>query len=278
MIADGDSSQGGEPTQPPSAPPGAGFLSVLLTREVGAPLAAAVLVVVVAALATATALRPSAGFRSGLHLLGALALGASAAVLALLAAAALAAAARKRNGRQAPPMRMLALAGLAAALLLGASVQALRTGGSTSTAPARSAAAAGFARWQQRVVPIVVSYVSVVRADGSLLRSPPRTGQQTFRAEARARADAATLRNATATLARVPSADASLDRLTRRLRISLTLAQRGHAAAAAALAADAARRRSLLADARRALRNSQQAMAAFTLGANALGAQLNAQP
>lgn len=252
--------------------------STLLTRQVGAPLAAAAAIVTIAALATATVLRPRGGFTSTLHLLAALALGASAALLALLAATAVAAIVRGRRGRATPPLPLLALAALAAALLLAASLQALRTADSPTATAAPSPAASEFARWQQQVVPIVVSYITIVRADATLLRRPPRTRSHLLRAEQRVRAGATTLRHDTAALAHLPSADPDLTRLSRRLRTALRLAQRGQAKATAALSDAAAPRRSLLAQARRALRSSQQAMAVFTLKANMLGAQLNAQP
>lgn len=151
-------------------------------------------------------------------------------------------------------------------------------------APAQSAAAAAFVGWQHRVVPVVVAYVSVVRTDVALLRTLPGSRRQALRAQTRAGAGAATLRRVHATLppiARSVSHQPELARLTRTLDASLELAQQGQASAVAALAARAhgqAAVRALLARARRDMRRSQQAMASFTLRANALGTQLNAQP
>ncbi len=269
---------------PTSAHPSEGVLAALLTKRVGAPLVAAAAVVIVAALATATALRPARGFTSNLHLLGALGLGASASLLALLAAAALTVAARRRSGRQAPLLRAFALPMLAAALLLAASLQALRTAAAPSTAAVQSSAAADFARWQQQVVPIIVSYVSVVRGDAALLRKPPRTLAQQLQGRKHVNVGTSKLRRAAATLAaaaRTTATDARLVRLTRQLQTSLALARQAQVALATALARTAEGqppRRTLLAPARHDLRRSQQAMASVTLEANMLGGQLNAQP
>lgn len=216
-------------------------------------------------------------------MLGALALGAAAALLALLTGAALVAV-RRRRSRGIPTLQALSVAALAASLLLAGAVQALRTPASPTTAPAQSAAAAAFARWQHRVVPVVVAYVSVVRADAALLRTLPGGRRQSLRAQTRAGAGAATLRRVHATLppiARSVSRQPDLARLTRTLDTSLELAQQGQSSTVAALAARAhgqAAVRALLARARRTMRRSQQTMASFTLQANALGAQLNAGP
>lgn len=245
----------------------------------------ALLAVVVAALATATALRPRAGYTSTLHLLGALALGASAALLVLLALAALIAVLRRTVHLRGPLLRGVVLAALAAALLLAASVQALRTSAEPALAPAQPAAAAAFSRWQQRVVPLVVAYVSVLRGDAALVRALPRTGRQAATARARLSAGAKTLRRLRPPAAPSQAAtatEATLARLSGTLASSLRLARRGQAALAAGFAAMAAAPaarsagRNLVAEAKRDLRNSQQAMAAFALEANALGAQLNA--
>ena len=270
-----------ESGQPPRPRLRAGLASTLLTRKVGAPATAAAALVTIAALATATLLRPRSGYSSQLHLLGALALGTSTAVLVLLAAAAIVATVRKRRGRWAPPLRMVALAALAAALLLAAALQALHNA-SLEAAPARPAAAADFARWQQQVVPIVVSYIAAVRGDAAVLRHPPHDRVQTRRDQKLTREGAARLHHAATAVAavgRTEFANSGLARLTRLLQTSLALAERGQAAVAAALALkrSSVPGRAALARARLDLRRSQQAMASFTLQANTLGGQLNAQ-
>lgn len=245
----------------------------------------AALAVVVAALATATALRPREGYTSSLHLLAALMIGASAVVLALLVLTTLVVS-QKASRSRAPLLRRLTLTAVAAALLLAASVQALHAG-ATPQAAGSSAAAATFARWQRRVVPVVVAYASVIRADASLLRSLPRTRQRIAAAQTRVAAGArslARLRPPPARAGRLSPDEPTLPQLTRLLNRSLGLARQGQAALAAGLAALAAAPasrsagRALIAESKRELRQSQQAMATFTVEANALGGRLNAQP
>ena len=249
---------------------------------------AGLLVVVIAALAVATVLRPRIGYATAPPLLGALALGAGLGVVSLLAAGLLTRLVFHRSGsfgRAAtrwPTAAVLVTLFVAAAAAphVVAGVAGLTRGSGASRAPEQ----ADFRAWQQTVVPIVVSYTSAVTRDVVFGHGLPR--RHLHRLQTALTASGKTLENLGHRLAsstrRLRSAE--LARLTRLLQQALALggqAQRtlsaavaGEVAPPAMTAARRARLKRLSASGVDQLRRSQATISAFSLQANRLGASL----
>lgn len=251
-------------------------------------------VVLVAALAFATLLRPRAGYASAQPLLFALALGAGLGVVSLVLIGAVARLARpglrgrrslRRSATAWPSMAIVVTIFVtsAAAPRVVHGISVLSRGGGVS----RSSQQAAFRTWQQLVVPIVVSYASAVGKDAVLVHGLPRGHLRRLlravsaseavltRLGVRLRSDAAQL-----------PARPELARLTTLLERSLASGQAAQRTLVVALGkalgvrSGAGRRawlERLLAGGLAQLRRSQAAMFSFSLEANKLGASLFVQ-
>lgn len=249
-------------------------------------------VVVVAALAVATLLRPAAGYTTAQPLLLALALGAGLGAVSLLITGLLARAVRA--GREAhgslwgtatgwPIIAIVVGAFVIAAAaphVVDGIVRLTRDQGAS-----RAAEQSDFRDWQQVVVPIVLSYTSALQKDAAFSHGFPRRrlrrllgvlmGSQTKLEDLRRR-----LQSHTHGLRSRPE----LARLTASLDRSLALAQRAQRTLSEAVI-DALRRFGTTATGRATvkglaalgvsqLHSSQAAAYAFSLEANKLGASL----
>ena len=251
----------------------------------------AVFVVVgVAAMASATVLRPRAGYTRIGPVLVASAAGAGLAVAALVAAGLVN---RHRHGATSLRHAMIAWPGMALVLLIFVGVVAVpRIVAGTErllegAASSKAVEQADFSRWQQTVAPLAGAYISAVRADAVFLPGLPL--HPTRRLLGAIRNTAARLAHLRELLAehaaRLPSSH-GLSRFTNLLEQGLALANRAQRALLLAAEAElsdadtAGADRRLRALRRRGLgqlRRSEAAMTAFSLGANKLGGSLFAQ-
>jgi len=210
----------------------------------GARAAAFVLVVVLAAVAFATLLRPRTGYTSTDRLLVVLALGAGTAVGALIIAGAVATL-RRRGGERsvwravtALPSMSFVLAIFIAAAAASQLVHAIRPASGTPGAASAAAARADFRRLQATAVPIIVQWMDAVREDGAFAHGLPRAaaaglGRRVDRSE---HTLARLARSLAAAALRLPQRP-DLRRLTAQLERALALARRAQRTFALVLAA-----------------------------------------
>ncbi len=243
------------------------------------------LVVPLDAVAFATLLRPRHGYTSIHPLLVVLALGTGVGLAALTAVAAIVAIAANRARRSrislwdAMTVRKMAIV-LAIFVAAAVSSQLIRAIGPAATSQ-DNAAGADFRRWQEQVIPIVVTYTSALREDRVLIHGlPPAAGSELRQRVARSEQTLSRLARTVAAEAPQLPARPELRRLTGRLETALALAvqaQRSYSLALAA-AAHTTRRdvqvRRLATRGRAELQRSQMTMAAFSFDANNLGATL----
>ncbi len=249
----------------------------------------------VTALATATLLRPRAGYTSPQPLLGALSLGAGLGV-ASLGLVGLVAHIRSLDSlsfaalcRSATAWRSLGVvvfifvtSAIAPRIVHGVDVLTQNPGASLASKQA------DFRRWQQVVVPIVVSYTSDLKTDGVFVHGLPLEHPgQLLRALINSQRAVRHLRaNLRLDSAQLPSRP-ELRHLTALLDRSLALGQQAQGRFRQAInyalrtsgsaAALRGRAKKLVALGLRQLGSSQSAMADFSFGANWLGGSLFAQ-
>jgi len=252
--------------------------------------AAFVLVVVLDAVAFATLLRPRHGYTSTHRLLVVLAVGVGAAAGAHIVAGAAATFRRRRDrslwsATTALPTISFVLAVFIAAAVASQIVRAIHPLAGSQGGASAAAARADFQRWQETVVPIVVTWMHTIRVDSAFAHGLPSThetalrrrvdrSEQTFVRLARS-LDAASLR-----LPQRPD----LRRLTNQLQTALALARRAQRTYALALAAatrggvarrlHGARTRRLIARGNAEVQRSLAIMAGFSFDANKLGGSL----
>lgn len=249
------------------------------------------LAVALDAVAFATVLRPRHGYRSADALLLALAVGLGAAVGALTITAAIAKSRRPRGGSAWDAATAIPTLGLVLAMFIaaGAGSQVIRgLDGPATQAGSSEAARADFQRWQGAVVPIVVGWMHVIRADAAFTRGLPATASSRLRGrvERAQRTLDALARSLAAEAPRLPRRP-RLRRLTIELQTALAAAQRAERTYALAVSeaanagADqkvrAARVRALLDRGNAETRQSLSIMTTFSFDANGLGGSLFAE-
>jgi hypothetical protein len=250
---------------------------------------ASVLIVVLAAVAFATLLRPRNGYASTDRLLVVLVLGAASAVGALIIAGA--AATLRRRGpdrslwRAVTSLRSMSfvLALFIAAAVASQVLHAIRP--ASGTAGASAAARGDFRRWQATAVPIMVQWMAAIRNDNAFVRGLPDTaaGRLRQRVDRSARTLARLSRSLAAAAPRLPQRP-NLRRLTQELEQALAAARRAQASYTFALAvanraggirtAQQALIRRLIARGNKDIRRSLATMTGVSLDANKLGASL----
>lgn len=253
--------------------------------EAGAIRAGAlVVVIVVAALAFASLLRPRNGYAGAHRLVLMLAIGGGVALVVLIAVAVVL---RRRGDRSlwsamtAVPTLSFVLALFVAASAVPAAAHWIRS----SSAGSDSAAGTDFHRWQEAVVPIVVRWMDAVRMDNAFAHGFPKAsavaiGRRVHRSERTLNRLAHVLASDSSRLPQRPE----LLQLTRRLEAALLLARQAQKNFALALAvargsgaADngrAARIRRLVARGNEQVRRASAIMRAFSFTANDLGGSL----
>ena len=253
--------------------------------EAGAVRAGAlVVVVVVAALAFATLLRPRNGYAGVHRLVPMLAIGGGLALAVLIAVAVVL---RRRGDRPlwsamtAVPTLSFVLALFVAASVVPSAAHWIRS----SSAESGSAAGTDFRRWQEAVVPIVVRWMDAVRTDNAFAHGFPKAsagaiGRRVHRSERTLDGLARLLASDSPRLPQRPE----LLRLTGRLEAAVLLAQHALRSFALALAMErddaaapsgqVARIRRLIAGGNAEVRRAAAIMRGFSLAANDLGGSL----
>lgn len=215
------------------------------------------------AAAFATALSPH-GYRHGSRLAGALLLGAAVSLLLQFALAKLLARLFRLDSHGAT------YAAATAALILlvpAAGARTLLAGTASGTPNGDQSTQRAFEHWQLRAVPLLVRYKDALAADAS-----SGNGRVSIVGVERARRQLVALEPAVRGLAR--GAPSNLRRFMPLLIRAVTLAASAQRRYEAARAARGRRARVLLREADRLLRQSQQAMTAFSFGVNGVGARL----